>query len=123
MSDGGYDIFGGAAPYTGAATAGPVADDRRPDRAADLVQCLHRRVYGLEAIKVVDYEAKTTATPAELNADAEVLPGTLAATSRLSLVSRTRPPWMLALCALPQAGPGLLGGLANYSYADGCAPF
>ncbi|TCO45527.1 hypothetical protein EV646_108149 [Kribbella antiqua] len=34
-----------------------------------------RDAYGLAGTKVVNYEAKTTASPSELNADAEVLPG------------------------------------------------
>jgi uncharacterized protein len=34
-----------------------------------------RQAYGLEGTKVINYAAKTTATPSELNADAEVLPG------------------------------------------------
>jgi len=34
-----------------------------------------RQAYGLEGTEVINYEAKTTATPAQLNQDAEVLPG------------------------------------------------
>ncbi|GAB3949501.1 UPF0182 family protein [Kribbella albertanoniae] len=34
-----------------------------------------RQAYGLQGAEVIDYKAKTTATPSELAADAEVLPG------------------------------------------------
>ena len=34
-----------------------------------------RQAYGLEGTEVINYQAKTTATPSELTRDAEVLPG------------------------------------------------